>query len=136
MAADENRQPGSPTAGEQQEWDDAEAQFNQLLEERQRLASVLELEQMKQQPLALLGWSGCPCTNIARQRFESAGACYVQTVWPTDTAPRLSWTRNNTPSTPSNRGHGNLSAKFLKDAGDAGRRVYVESGRGIYKDSR
>ncbi len=45
------------------------------------------LEQMKAQPLALLGWSGCPCTNIARSRFEAEGACYVQTVWPTDTAP-------------------------------------------------
>ena len=39
------------------------------------------------QPLALLGWSGCPCTNIARSRFESIGACYVQQIWPTDTAP-------------------------------------------------
>ena len=33
------------------------------------------------------GWSGCPCTNIARARFESIGACYVQLVWPADTAP-------------------------------------------------
>ena len=37
--------------------------------------------------LALLGWNGCPCTNIARSRFESVGACYLQQVWPTDTAP-------------------------------------------------
>ena len=42
---------------------------------------------MKTSPLALLGWSGCPCTNIARSRFEGAGACYVQLVWPTDEAP-------------------------------------------------
>ena len=46
-----------------------------------------QLARMMQQPLALLGWSGCPCTNIARRRFESIGACYVQTVWPTDDAP-------------------------------------------------
>ena len=46
-----------------------------------------QLARMMQQPLALLGWSGCPCTNIARARFESIGACYVQTVWPTDDAP-------------------------------------------------
>ena len=55
-----------------------------------RLAPEPEREQldaMVKQPLALLGWSGCPCTNIARSRFESVGACYVQQVWPTDTAP-------------------------------------------------
>ena len=46
-----------------------------------------QFESMLQQPLALLGWSGCECTNIARARFESAGACYVQRIWPTDTAP-------------------------------------------------
>ena len=46
-----------------------------------------QLASMIAQPLALLGWSGCPCTNIARTRFESVGACYVQQVWPTDTAP-------------------------------------------------
>ena len=57
-----------------------------------------------------------------------------KTVWASlRTAPPA---RYNTPSTPSNRGHGNLSAKFLKDARYAGRRVYVESGRGIYKDRR
>ena len=27
------------------------------------------------------GWGGCPCTTIARQRFEEAGVCYVQDVW-------------------------------------------------------
>jgi len=50
-------------------------------EERAQLAAMLR------QPMALLGWSGCPCTNIARSRFEGVGACYVQTVWPTDDAP-------------------------------------------------
>jgi len=45
------------------------------------------LAEMLRQPLAMLGWSGCPCTNIARQRFESVGACYLQQVWPTDDAP-------------------------------------------------
>ena len=49
--------------------------------ERDGLARMLE------QPLALLGWSGCPCTTIARSRFESVGACYVQQVWPDDSAP-------------------------------------------------
>ena len=34
-----------------------------------------------------VGWSGCPCTNIARSRFESLGACYVQKIWADDTAP-------------------------------------------------
>ena len=43
-------------------------------EERQRLAGMVA------QPLALLGWNGCPCTNIARTRFESMGACYLQQV--------------------------------------------------------
>lgn len=43
-------------------------------EERQRLAEMVA------QPLALLGWNGCPCTNIARTRFESMGACYLQQV--------------------------------------------------------
>ena len=28
--------------------------------------------------LALARWAGCPCTNIARSRFESMGACYLQ----------------------------------------------------------
>ena len=50
-------------------------------EERAKLA------QMLRQPLVMLGWAGCPCTNIARSRFESVGACYLQQVWPTDTAP-------------------------------------------------
>ena len=46
-----------------------------------------QLAQMLAQPLAMLGWNGCPCTNIARSRFEGVGACYVQQVWPTDDAP-------------------------------------------------
>ena len=46
-----------------------------------------QLAAMRHEPLALLGWSGCPCTNIARSRFESVGACYVQKVWADDTAP-------------------------------------------------
>mmetsp|Transcript_15723 Transcript_15723/g.33460 ORF Transcript_15723/g.33460 Transcript_15723/m.33460 type:complete len:694 (+) Transcript_15723:136-2217(+) len=46
-----------------------------------------QLEMLKSQPIALLGWTSCPCTNIARQRFESVGACYVQVVWPEPTAP-------------------------------------------------
>ena len=50
-------------------------------EERAKLAEMLH------QPLVLLGWAGCPCTNIARSRFESVGACYLQQVWPTDDAP-------------------------------------------------
>jgi len=49
-------------------------------------AELAQLEAMKREPLALLGWSGCPCTNIARSRFESVGACYVQKVWADDTA--------------------------------------------------
>ena len=50
-----------------------------------------EFSRMTSAPLALLGWSGCPCTNIARSRFESAGACYLQKIWPTDTAPMYKW---------------------------------------------
>ena len=51
-------------------------------------ASEIErLEEMKRQPLALLGWMSCPCTNIARSRFEADGACFVETVWAEDTAP-------------------------------------------------
>jgi uncharacterized protein (DUF2237 family) len=48
---------------------------------------LTQLAAMKREPLALLGWSGCPCTNIVRSRFESVGACYVQKVWADDTAP-------------------------------------------------
>jgi len=32
-------------------------------------------------PVALYGWNGCPCTNIARHRFEDVGACYMENVW-------------------------------------------------------
>lgn len=45
------------------------------------------LARMTSQPIALLGWASCPCTGIARTRFESVGACYVQTVWPEPDAP-------------------------------------------------
>jgi len=45
------------------------------------------LRRMKGEPLALLGWQGCPCTGIARRRFEGAGACFVENVWPEDNAP-------------------------------------------------
>jgi len=50
-------------------------------------AELQQLEEMRRAPLALLGWTSCPCTNIARQRFEGVGACYVQVVWPEPTAP-------------------------------------------------
>ncbi|KAK3248201.1 hypothetical protein CYMTET_42328 [Cymbomonas tetramitiformis] len=33
-------------------------------------------------PVALYGWAGCPCTSIARQRFQAEGVCYAQNVWP------------------------------------------------------
>jgi hypothetical protein len=52
-----------------------------------------ELHSMIQSPLAMLGWAGCPCTGIARDRFESVGACYVQRVWvsaPSGSSPRES----------------------------------------------
>lgn len=34
------------------------------------------------QPLALFGWSGCPCTNYAREHFQTQGYCYAENVWP------------------------------------------------------
>ena len=33
-------------------------------------------------PVALYGWGGCPCTNVARNRFSELGVCYLQNVWP------------------------------------------------------
>ena len=93
MAADENRQPGSPTAGEQQEWDDAEAQFNQLLEERQRLASVLELEQMKQQ--LLLGVSAAPPARLALARVLILPGTDHATQAGTAPAVRSAWTEES-----------------------------------------
>lgn len=50
-------------------------------------ADLENLRKMKSEPLALLGWMRCPCTGIARRRFEGAGACFVETVWPEDNAP-------------------------------------------------
>ena len=50
-------------------------------------ADLENLRKMKSEPLALLGWMHCPCTGIARRRFEGAGACFVETVWPEDNAP-------------------------------------------------
>jgi uncharacterized protein (DUF2237 family) len=34
------------------------------------------------QPLALFGWSGCPCTNYAREHFQLNSYCYHENVWP------------------------------------------------------
>jgi len=48
---------------------------------------LAELATMKAQPLVLIGWAGCPCTSIARKRFESVGACFVERVWAGDTDP-------------------------------------------------
>merc|ERR1719420_188733 len=42
-------------------------------------------------PLVLYGWGGCPCTNIARNRFMSKGACYVENVWPDGRDPMLAY---------------------------------------------
>ena len=33
------------------------------------------------QPVVLYGWSQCPCTNIARTRFQELGVCFVENVW-------------------------------------------------------
>jgi hypothetical protein len=44
-----------------------------------------ELADMKRaistSPVALYGWGGCPCTNIARTRFSTLGVCFTQNVW-------------------------------------------------------
>jgi hypothetical protein len=38
-------------------------------------------------PVALYGWGGCPCTDIARTRFDTEGVCYTQAVWPEPNDP-------------------------------------------------
>ena len=48
------------------------AELNRALEERS--------------PVVLYGWAGCPCTNIARNRFRELDLCYVEEVWPERTA--------------------------------------------------
>jgi hypothetical protein len=46
-------------------------------------ASIAELEDVvAHSPVALYGWGGCPCTAIARNRFEADGVCFMQNVWP------------------------------------------------------
>mmetsp|Transcript_101504 Transcript_101504/g.186123 ORF Transcript_101504/g.186123 Transcript_101504/m.186123 type:complete len:767 (-) Transcript_101504:20-2320(-) len=31
--------------------------------------------------LVLYGWAGCPCTGLARSRFQERGVCYIENVW-------------------------------------------------------
>jgi len=31
--------------------------------------------------IVLYGWAGCPCTTIARSRFQERGVCYTENVW-------------------------------------------------------
>lgn len=31
--------------------------------------------------LVLYGWAGCPCTGLARARFQEQGVCYAENVW-------------------------------------------------------
>lgn len=49
-------------------------------------SDLQQLEEMVRSPVALLGWTSCPCTNIARQRFQGVGACFMEIVWPEPTA--------------------------------------------------
>merc|ERR1719157_457280 len=46
---------------------------------------------IKQSPVALYGWGGCPCTNIARTRLSNLGVCFVQNVWPDWTDPKFKY---------------------------------------------
>jgi uncharacterized protein (DUF2237 family) len=41
--------------------------------------------------VALFGWGGCPCTNIARNRFNNLGVCYMQNVWPDWSDPKFKY---------------------------------------------
>jgi uncharacterized protein (DUF2237 family) len=34
------------------------------------------------EPIALFGWSGCPCTADARAHFQSEEWCFAENVWP------------------------------------------------------
>jgi len=31
--------------------------------------------------LVLYGWGGCPCTGLARARFQERGVCYTENIW-------------------------------------------------------
>jgi len=31
--------------------------------------------------IVLYGWAGCPCTGLARARFQERGVCYTENVW-------------------------------------------------------
>jgi hypothetical protein len=31
--------------------------------------------------IVLYGWAGCPCTTIARSRFQEKGVCFLENVW-------------------------------------------------------
>merc|ERR1719247_1028398 len=53
------------------------------------LATMLKV--IKNSPVALYGWGGCPCTNIARNRFNNMGVCYMQNVWPDWEDPKFKY---------------------------------------------
>lgn len=37
---------------------------------------------IQREPIALFGWSGCPCTADARAHFQSEEWCFSENVWP------------------------------------------------------
>jgi len=50
--------------------------------------SLLDAEQLAElneaiaeQPIVLYGWEGCPCVAMARERFASRHACFVENTW-------------------------------------------------------
>jgi len=39
----------------------------------------------------LFGWSGCPCTGIAKKRFEEKKLCYVEDTYPNPRDPKMKY---------------------------------------------
>jgi len=42
-------------------------------------------------PVAMWGWSACPCTNIAKTRFASENVCHAETIFDSDSDPTFKY---------------------------------------------
>ena len=45
-------------------------------DERSRVAKAI-----KENPVMIFAWAGCPCTNMARTRFARSDVCFRKDIW-------------------------------------------------------
>merc|ERR550539_236478 len=67
----------------------------------------------------LLGWEGCPCTGIARKRFQGMDLCFEEVTYPDPMDPKMGYLMCNmeriiTPSSSCVRAKGQMPNGILR----------------------